>query len=67
MMVEDDDDDDADRGLNGAPNGDVVELRSQVSQLEQKVDELEAQLRERSNELEKAQSSNQDRDSVSLY
>jgi hypothetical protein len=68
MLVEDDDDDDDDapRGMGGAPDGNTAELRSQVSQLEQKVDELQSELLRKSNDLEKATTSNQGQISVSL-
>ena len=55
LMVEDDDDDDNSRDMNGA-GADSAELRSQVDQLERKVDELQAQLREKDDALERAQS-----------
>jgi predicted nucleic acid-binding Zn-ribbon protein len=55
LMVEDDDDDDNARGINGG-GADSAELRSQVDQLERKVDELQGQLREKDDALQRAQS-----------
>lgn len=66
MMVEDDDDEDTARGIPGPANGEASELRAQVQTLEQKVDELQVELREKSGELDKARSSDQDQNSVSL-
>lgn len=63
LMVEDDEDDDLTM-TRGPPGGDM-QMRIQVEQLGQKVDDLESQLREKSSLLEKAQSSTRDRDSVS--
>jgi hypothetical protein len=62
LMVEDDEDEDLTMS-RGPPGGDMA-MRDQVEQLEQKVDDLEGQLREKSNLLEQAQSSSKDRDSV---
>jgi hypothetical protein len=61
LMVEDDDDDETAKGTNDS-TADSPELRSQVDQLERKVDELQGQLRDKDKELERAQSS-QRRDS----
>ncbi|QDS70326.1 hypothetical protein FKW77_008568 [Venturia effusa] len=62
LMVEDDEDDDVTM-TRGLPGGDM-QMRIQVEQLEQKVDDLESELREKSSLLEKAQSSTQHRDST---
>jgi hypothetical protein len=68
MLVEDDDDDEVPRDLNGrAPEDNSAELKSQVSQLEQKVDELQGELLQKSNELEKIQSSSQGTNSVRTF
>lgn len=64
LMVEDDEDEDVTM-TRGPPGGDV-QMRIHVEQLEQKVDDLQNQLREKSSLLEKAQSSTKDRDSVSV-
>jgi hypothetical protein len=67
LMVEDDEDEDLTmtRGPPSGLGGGDMEMRNQVLQLEQKVDDLEGQLREKTNLLEKAQSNTKDRDSVS--
>jgi hypothetical protein len=68
MLVEDDDDEEAPRDLNGgAPEVNSAELKSQVSQLEQKVDELQGELLLKSNELENAQSSSRGMNSVCIF
>ncbi|KAF2425782.1 hypothetical protein EJ08DRAFT_382805 [Tothia fuscella] len=63
MLVEDDDDDDAPRNLDGPTNHEAAELRTQVQKLEQKVDELQGELREKSSELDKTRSLEQDQNS----
>ncbi|TLD23395.1 cell polarity protein-like protein [Venturia nashicola] len=62
LMVEDDEDEDL--TLTRGPPGGDMQMRIQVEQLEQKIDELEHQLREKSSLVEEAQSSAKDRDST---
>jgi hypothetical protein len=73
MMVEDDNDLDGMMGpnvppkMNNGPDPMVEEYRSQVQALETKVDELQMEMREKDNELEKARTAPRDIDAVCIH
>lgn len=64
-MVEDDDDVEATRMLNG-DDSQSEEYRAQIAELENKVDDLVSQLREKEKELEDTKNSNKNNDNVSM-